>query len=959
MPRVEQPLSPDGSALTQFAVDLRLLRVRAGSPSYRKLGRVAHYSATTLSEAAGGRKLPSLEVTLAFVRACGGEEEEWERRWHSVAAELNARPALPVESPDVADVAPYPGLRAFTPDEADLFAGRERLVSQTLERLRGQRVVVVFGASGSGKSSLLRAGVLPALDGRPVLVLTPGPHPVEQASAALAPLLGVPAGQVAREWAQDRRGLHRLLLQAAARDGDAEVVVVVDQFEEVFTLCADPAERDVFVGGLITAASAANSVCRVVLGLRSDFFAHCAAHPSLLEALPGGQVVVGPMSTDELRRAIVHPAKRRDCAVEGALLAELVAQAHGRPAVLPLLSHVLRQTWARRSGHLLTLAGFRSVGGLDGAVARTAEDVHGSLSPARQAAARALFGRLVALGEGTEDTRRRLDVAEVEHDPDLVAVLTAFTSARLLVRDGGTAEMAHEALIRSWPRLRAWLDDDREDIRLRGRLAEAARTWSGLGRDPGALLRGVQLDAAVAWRERGGLPSALEQEFLDAGVTADRAARAGQLRRARQLQRLTAVLTAVTLVLAGTTTWALRAQQTARERETYAKALTDAAMASALAPDDPAGAARLGVRAYLGAQTLETRAGLFTAYTALTAFHLGRGALTALEEQGGVFQTGKILSSSLVLHVDADDRRRLWDTSTTPFTGLGHLDAEVRTGSLSGDGRLLVTADEDGRTRLWDLTDLKAPHEVGVLPRPLSPIGLDHSGRFLLTRGLELGTPLSAAVLPEWRETDRITLWDLTDPARPVSTDLPAARYAVFSPTDPVVLVEEVRPVGSTTRLLDLGGDGSLRERVAFPHFHTGVPPVFSQDGGFLALHDDAGDHASVYRVADGREVARVPGLSQVTNRIALSGDGSVLAVQHDREVTFWDLTGLHAAATSTLDLFSADRVRDLSFTTDSRRAVVLTDGRYRYFHVFDTDAERVVGELCARPELAKVTGCA
>lgn len=408
MPRKERPLDAESGPLLELAAGLRQLRQKAGNPPYRELANKAHYSISTLSSAASGQRLPTLAVTLAYVRACDGDLEEWERRWREAAECLGAEAHTDPGSAEACGTPPpYAGLRSFREQDAEWFFGRERLVEELAERLERQRFVVVIGASGSGKSSLLRAGLVPRL--RPVattVVLTPGPRPLEECAVQLGALAGVTPGGLYEELKEDPANLGRVVRQAIARSGADELVLVVDQFEETFTLCPDDAERDRFIAALVTAASAEAGRCRVALGVRADFYAHCTHHAPLVEAMRDAQVPVGPMNLDELRRAVVKPAQQAGLTVEGALLASLTAQAHGQAGVLPLLSHALLQTWRRRRGNALTLAAFDAAGGLEGGLARTAEEFYQRLDPEQRKLAQGVFMRLTALGEGTEDTRR-------------------------------------------------------------------------------------------------------------------------------------------------------------------------------------------------------------------------------------------------------------------------------------------------------------------------------------------------------------------------------------------------------------------------------------------------------------------------------------------------------------------------------------------------------------------------
>ncbi|MFJ9968894.1 XRE family transcriptional regulator [Streptomyces avermitilis] len=294
MGRQETPLDPGRGPVERFAFELRKLRQEAGGVTYRTMARGCGYSVSTLSRAAAGEQLPSLPVALAYVAACGGDTEEWERRWQA-AAEETARTATDEDDTD----APYQGLARFEPSDSARFFGRERLVAEVLDLMRDRRLGAVFGPSGSGKSSLLRAGLIPALREEPdprlrpaaVRILTPGPHPART---------------------------HARAFTAAAAPGDT--VVVVDQFEEVFTLCADPAERTAFINLVVTAPDPGSGI-RMVLAVRADFYGRCADHDGLARALGTAGLLVGPMSPEELRAAIVRPATASGLIVEQGLTA--------------------------------------------------------------------------------------------------------------------------------------------------------------------------------------------------------------------------------------------------------------------------------------------------------------------------------------------------------------------------------------------------------------------------------------------------------------------------------------------------------------------------------------------------------------------------------------------------------------------------------------------------------------
>lgn len=346
MGRPETSLDPSAGPVQGFAYELRKLRQEAGGLSYRQMAKGAGYSVPTLSQAAAGEKLPSLPVTLAYVRACGGNVPQWERRWEEVreAAAL-AQPRDDKARP------PYQGLARFEPDDHDRFFGRDTLVDVAQALVGEHRFTAVLGPSGSGKSSLLRAGLIPALraqtgDLAAIRILTPGEHPLRT---------------------------HAPALQAA--DNDADTVVIIDQFEEVFTLCHDPAERAAFIDHLLAAREPASRL-RIVIAVRADFYGRCAEHRTLADALTASSLLVGPMSPAELREAVVKPAQAAGLIVQRALTARLISEVKDEPGGLPLLSHVLLETWRRQRGRTLNMDAYEAAGGLHGAVAQSAETIH-------------------------------------------------------------------------------------------------------------------------------------------------------------------------------------------------------------------------------------------------------------------------------------------------------------------------------------------------------------------------------------------------------------------------------------------------------------------------------------------------------------------------------------------------------------------------------------------------------
>jgi hypothetical protein len=456
-----------------------------------------------------------------------------------------------------ASINPFRGLEVFDEAHAEFFFGRDALTQQLVEQLREDRFLAVMGPSGTGKSSVVRAGLvpqlrqgaLPASDTWHVTVLRPGSHPLESLAARLVPILEMPGSPVAEQGAildvltRDERGLHNAVTTLLAEDAvDRRVVIVVDQFEEVFAPDCDAQQRDRFVANLLYASSIAGGQTVVVLTMRADFFGKVAAIPDLAARIADRDVLVSPMSDVELREAIVKPAQRVGLEFEKGLVDTILDDLGAGPGVLPLLELTLLELWEGRRGHWLTVDRYREIDGVQGAIAKRAETAFGRLTADQQRTARRVLLRLTSPGEGTEDSRRRATLAElVPTGPDAGdarAVIDELTNARLLTTSdepgGEVVDVAHEALIRSWPRLHQWIEEDPAALRVHRRLTETANAWAASGRDPSDLYRGARLDEALKWASRDPEDvSESERAFLDASV-----AQRDQERQSRERRRL-------------------------------------------------------------------------------------------------------------------------------------------------------------------------------------------------------------------------------------------------------------------------------------------------------------------------------------------------------------------------------------------------------------------------------------
>jgi WD40 repeat protein/transcriptional regulator with XRE-family HTH domain len=458
---------------------------------------------------------------------------------------------------------PYKGLRAFSEADADDFFGRETLVQQLLARLGegGEltRFLAVVGPSGSGKSSVVKAGLMPALrrGGLPdsenwfLVDLIPGPHPFEELEAALLRMAANPPASLLAQLKENERGLLRAVNRILPADPSIELVLVIDQFEEVFTLLADEAERALLLNSLVTAALDERSRVRIVITLRADFIDRPLRYVDFGELIQRRNELVLPLTPDEVERAILGPAQRAGLRLEPGLVAAMIHDVGDQPGGLPLLQYALTELFEKcivvgathASPLQLTKAAYTEIGGVLGALGRRAEEVYTSLDQAGQAATRQLFLRLVTLGEGVEDTRRRALRAELEsltvdrgpqtEDEDRLSsllrpssfVIDAFAKHRLLSIDrdpltrGATVEVAHEALIRVWSRLREWLNDCRADVRMQRQLAIAAAEWTQARQDASFLLTGAHLEQFEGWAAEAQIAlTPDEHAYLDSSI---------------------------------------------------------------------------------------------------------------------------------------------------------------------------------------------------------------------------------------------------------------------------------------------------------------------------------------------------------------------------------------------------------------------------------------------------------
>jgi WD40 repeat protein/DNA-binding SARP family transcriptional activator len=561
---------------------------------------------------------------------------------------------------------PFRGLAAFDSAHAEYFFGRERLVAGLVARLVGSTMLAVVGPSGSGKSSALRAGLLPALANgvlpgserwRQVL-MRPGEHPLEELGRVLTGLPPV-------ESVPFRGDPLTAALDALAPD--ERLVLAVDQFEEVFTTCKDEDERTAFIDFLVTAARDPDQRVIVIPVIRVDFLGRCTDYADLSTLITANPVLVGPMTREELRRAIELPARRAGLRLEPRLVSALLADVADEPGGLPLLSTTLLELWEERDGGILRHASYAASGGVSGAVARLAEGAYHRLTGPERERGRAILLRLTDAEEATLVRRRvRLEELEIERDEKAAEALAVLTESRLVTVDEGTAEVAHEALLSEWPRLRGWLEEDAEGRRLHQHLIHAAGEWQGAGRDPAELYRGARLASALDWAgDHEPELNELERGFLD--ESRDASEREAERRR-RTNRRLRALLVGVGILL----------------------------VAAVIA----------------GVIAISERQGARDAATAEAAQRLGAQALT----EGRLDHALRLAGAGVALDDTVATRSNLLSTLLRSPAAVGVLGVGGDTISmaLSPDGSTLAVGDEDGAVRLFDTEtrELIADHRV-------------------------------------------------------------------------------------------------------------------------------------------------------------------------------------------------------------------------------------------------------
>ncbi len=837
------------------------------------------------------------------------------------------------EETDLEIINPFKGLRAFSEADSENFFGRETLVQQLLARLGEggdlSRFLAVIGPSGSGKSSVVRAGLIPALrrGGLPgsenwfIVDMLPGAHPFEELEASLLRVAVNPPEHLLSQMKDGSRGLLRAVHRILPADESVELVLVIDQFEEVFTLIEDESERALLLENLATAVLDERSRLRVVITLRADFTDKPLRYVDFGELMNRRFEFVLPLTPDELERAILNPAQRIGLKLEKGLVSTIIREVGSQPGALPLLQYALAELFDKRDGRTLTVKAYQEIGGVLGALGRSAEIIYSNLDEATQSAARQLFLRLVTLGEGTEDTRRRVLRDELESlitvrgvaltseavsKGQWSAVIDLFGKARLLSFDhdpitrSPTIEVAHEALLREWTRLREWLNESRADVRMQRQLAVAANDWQNGKQDSSFLLSGARLEQFDGWSANTTIALTQdEHNFLDASIAERQKVTEKEKRATMRLRTLNRVITAVgvmTLILAIVAGVFAKRNSTLAVQNEFIASTAQAAEVVAVQERNIAQQQSL----IASVRELSSEANLNLDIDPELSILI---ALQAVNQTYAIDQK---------VRPEAEDAlRQAVQASRVQLTLRGHTDV-VWSAVFSLDGKRIATGSRDGTAKIWDAATGKEILTLQASTGGVDSVAFSPNGKLLATGG----------------EDKTARIWDVATGKELLNLKghLDWISHVAFSPDGSQLATSSA---DGTAKVWDLStGKELFSLREESDGFEV-IWVVFSPDAAQIATAGSEASQrgwASIWDAKTGQKIMTLPGQGPVVASVAFSPDGTrIVTSDHDRTAKIWD-------ANTGIKLFTlyghTDVVEHADFSPDGTRIVTVSDDR-------------------------------